>query len=379
MLNQPKTDVLAGGAITDLLAALVRGDLVDASRLAMFDTEGVQQQAANHGVRALITERLVVRDDVDSRLRDIFDERAHDEVAADLLRETELKHLLAELEMAGVKALVMKGAQLAYSHYPRADLRPRVDTDLLIPTTSRQIVRDVLVGLDYQPKRQITGDLVVHQAFYVKRRGDVVAHAVDVHWKIANPQLFAGVLSYEELAEKSVPVPLLGPAARGLCNVHALLLACMHRIAHHYDSDHLIWLYDIHLIARQLRPPEWEQFMELAARRSVVQVCRQSLIRTNERFPTEIPANVWTDPRFGGAIAREATAAYLTNRPHFRAILDDVRALPAWTDRWRLICEHAFPSHDYMRTVYAPSSTAPLAVLYAQRALRGARKWAAQP
>ena len=45
---------------------------------------------------------------------------------------------------------------------------------------------------------------------------------------------------------------MLDTSARGPSSVDALVLAAVHRIAHHFDSDHLIWLYDIDLIARSL-------------------------------------------------------------------------------------------------------------------------------
>jgi hypothetical protein len=42
------------------------------------------------------------------------------------------------------------------------------------------------------------------------------------------------------------------PSARGLSSVDALVLTAVHRIAHEFDSERLIWLYDIDLIARGL-------------------------------------------------------------------------------------------------------------------------------
>jgi hypothetical protein len=56
-------------------------------------------------------------------------------------------------------------------------------------------------------------------------------------------------------------------------------------------------------------------------------------------------------------------------------VLDDLRTLSRWRDRWRLVREHAFPPATYMRRVYALSSAAPLPLLYARRLLRGGRKW----
>ena len=73
----------------------------------------------------------------------------------------------------------------------------------------------------------------MYQASYVTRPRNAPVHVVDLHWRIANPQRVRPVLAYEELAAAAEPVPALAPRARGLRRVHALLLACVHRVAHH--------------------------------------------------------------------------------------------------------------------------------------------------
>ena len=104
-------------------------------------------------------------------------------------------------------------------------------------------------------------------------------------------------------------------------------------------------------------------------------VCRRSLERTAFWFQTAIPADLWSDPRLSDAREREVSAGYLEPRAQLSMVLDDLRALPTWRDRARLASEHLFPSATYMRTLYAPSSSAPLPVLYAVRFFRGAKKW----
>ena len=54
---------------------------------------------------------------------------------------------------------------------------------------------------------------------------------------------------------------------------------------------------------------------------------------------------------------------------------DDLRALPGWRARLTLLKEHLFPGATYMRTSYAPGSTAPVLWLYLGRIVTGARKW----
>jgi hypothetical protein len=245
-----------------------------------------------------------------------------------------------------------------------------------------ETVRSVLLGLGYEHTGHMDAALVMGQACFVKRRNEIVIHMVDVHWRLANPRVFAGVLSYEELSASARPVARLGAQARGLSDAHALLLACVHRVAHHFDSDRLIWLYDIRLLANALDASSWTEFVRLAIDRGVASICLRGLEKTMEWFEIAVPSAVLSDLEDRARQHDEVSASYL--RPGSRArqevhvFATDLRALSTWADRWRLVREHVFPSPTYMRDVYAPSSRAPLSILYARRALRGARKWLAR-
>jgi hypothetical protein len=362
------------------MASLVRGDRVDARAIAATDVDDLVLRAEAHGVLPLVAERVGARTDVPSPLQRVLAVEARRHAALDVAREVELRRLVAALDARGVRALLMKGAQLAYSHYGRSDLRPRIDTDLLIARKDREIVVGVLEALGYEGTGHVAGSLVMYQACYVRRPHGVQIHVVDLHWKVANPQVFSDLVSYEELSASAVALPALGSGAWGLSDAHALLIACVHRVAHHYDAERLIWLYDIHLIASRLAPGEWRTFEELGRLRGVVQVCRRSLERASAAFGTVLPPFVTSGSALRSSEAEAATAAFLEpGRRHVEQVVDDLRALPSWGDRARLVRQHLFPSRSYMRGSYAPSSGAPLAVLYVRRALHGAWKWLARP
>src|SRR5215831_10265345 len=77
--------------------------------------------AREEGVFLLLADRL---------WREVFADELRDAAAIDALRTRELRVVLAALADARVDAVVLKGAALAHTHYPRPELRPRVDTDL---------------------------------------------------------------------------------------------------------------------------------------------------------------------------------------------------------------------------------------------------------
>jgi Uncharacterised nucleotidyltransferase len=361
--------------IVDLLAGLLRGDPIDHEGLTARPAETVCRHAELHGILPLIADRLKDETAVPAPLRSMLSERARHEIGADLVRESALKQLLLDLGRVGVTPLLMKGAQLAYTHYPRPDLRPRADTDILIRESDRAPVDAALTGLGYQPLGQTSGKLVSYQTSYLKGRPGAAFHIVDVHWKVANPQVFADVLSYDEMAESAVPIRRPGLSALGLCDLHALFVACVHRVAHHRDSVVLIWFYDIDLMARRFGPADWERFVALAVERGVRAVCLRSLEQTVRWLRTGVPGHVWENPRLSQATGEELTARYLASRPLAAELLDDLQALATWGERWLLLREHCFPPATYMRTVYDPASDAPLPLLYARRIVRAARRW----
>jgi hypothetical protein len=250
-----------------------------------------------------------------------------------------------------------------------------LDTDIVIGPNQRRAVHDTLVADGYEPDIAASTDLVMYQRSYRRSLLDGLTHTVDVHWRLANPEVFRQVLSFDEMLGNAVRVPQLGPAARGLCDVHALLVACVHRVAHHSDEPRLIWFYDIHLIASRLNLQLWQRFVDLAIDRQVLAICQAGLQRSVDHFGTYVPSFIWAKNRWEGP-HREVTASYLVrNRSRARALVGDMRVLPSWGKRWQLLREYAFPPVEYMRKVYASRSSAPLFWLYAQRMLFGAHKW----
>ena len=361
--------------LDEYLASLLRGEACAADSLAANDAERLLSAAREHDVVALVADRLAVVDQSSATLRRAFREESQRLAASDLAAEIELRRLLNALDAHGVQALVIKGSHLAYSHYTRPDLRARIDSDVLVGRTERDSATRVLGGLGYVPDAKPSGELTATQQLHALTRHGADVHLVDLHWRLASPQVFAHVLGFDELLSTSQPIPSLTPRARGPSNVHALLIACMHQVAHHNDEPHkLKWTYDVHVVASRLDAREWDSFLTIAAERGVAAVCREGLAQAVRWLHTQVPASVLTDARLVSH-GPERTAEYLRPRAQARVVLDDLRALATWSERSRLVREHLFPSRDYMRSVYAPSSRMPLPAMYVLRALRGARRW----
>jgi hypothetical protein len=339
----------------------------------VFEDE-VLQLATAGGVAALLANANAVRA-WPVRVRNGLIGTLRRDAAAEVIRRRDLRRLLDALADGGVRALLFKGAHLAYRHYEHPWLRPRLDTDVMIASGDRRRADEVLQALGYQPTTHFGGELVSHQFQYqrVDRYG-VVDH-VDLHWKIANPHVFAEALSFEELNGEAVPLPPLGVNARGVSNPHALILACVHLVAHHRNSARLIWLHDIHLLARALRPDEWQPFVDVVLGKQLGSVCSRAIGQAMTSFETAVPATSVARLR-NASSEDEPAAAFLRGRGTKLAVLrSDLRALPSWGSKVGIVREHLFPPAAYMRTAYGISSPAVLPLAYAFRIARGFGRW----
>jgi len=364
--------------LTEHLRSILRSTTDAVVSVAAIDPEALVDGAEAHGVLPLVAARLLPRRDLPGGLTHRLEEGARRAIVDDLVQETELRRLLQAFAAAGLRPVLMKGAHLAYAYYERPDLRPRVDTDVLVARGQEALAARELDRLGYAPREQSHGDLVSYQSAYALTRNAATLHVVDLHWRIANPQRFGQVLSYEDASAAAVPVPALGPDARGLSPVHALLIACVHPVAHHANHHCLLWQHDIHLVASRFGDEDWRAFAAAARTGGVAGVCRSSLARAFEDFGLTVPRDAWF-ALVDSSGSDAGTSAYLVGgRRHVQRVWWDLSSLPTWHERSRLLRQHLFPSAQYMRQVYAPSSGAPLPWLYARRVWHGAQKWLAR-
>jgi signal peptidase I len=301
-------------------------------------------------------------------------EAALRQAAVAILQEQELRRVLDGLAHDAVQPLVFKGAALAYTIYPEPALRPRMDTDLLIRDQDTPSVRLALERLGYEQDCETSGPLVTSQFHYTRSDALGVRHALDVHVKIANVQAYADRLTYDELRREAVSLPRLGPGAIGPSAVHALFIACVHRIAHHWDEPTLLWLYDIHLLARSLDRSAWNQALRSAAAKELSSVVRLGLARAGEAFGPCAPPGVMAH--------LDESATHESAQPLFDAttrtidvVLSDLASLAGGRARLQLLREHLFPPIAYMQQRYAGCPTAFLPFTYAYRIVRGAPRW----
>ena len=289
--------------------------------------------------------------------------------------EEVLRELLDSLTAGGVPVLLLKGTGLAYTVYPEPHLRPRVDVDALIRRDALDHAEEVLAARGWVRPPERDSELAEPQRHYVKHGPANVLYHLDLHWKIANPRLFADALTFDELESRAVGLAALGPSARTLGHVDALLVACLHRVAHHADAIDLLWLWDIHLLKERLSRDDGERFIALAERTGMRAICARGLQLASDLFGTPGAAEMAErlEETHAGS-TKEPSSRFLGGTRPITVLRTDLTTLP-WLERLHLIGDHLFPSTVYMRARYPRWPPVLLPLAYVARIARGAPKW----
>jgi hypothetical protein len=378
-LQHPPLDVPTAD---DLICATLRGERPawpwadDSAAIAELDS-----RVAFHGVPALLHSCLASSDWPSTVVQGLR-ARAVQQAMWELRHQQVLAQTLAALDAIGVQPVLIKGTALAYSLYADPTLRTRADTDLIIPIDARDRVHGLLTSLGFEHSLAVSGEFVSYQASYTRDAAHGASHTLDLHWKINNSELLSRLFTYDELWHDAESLPQLCPHALGASQVHALLLACMHRSTHkqnpyyvngdaHHDADRLIWLYDIHLLAGRFNIREWDEFVRLAGEKGLRAVCLEGMHHARACFHTPYPDAVLAALTQPGAA--EPAARYLDGGK-VRQQWMDFRALGSLSRQLRFARELLVPSADYMRSKYPDMPPGWLPWLYLRRAAGGLMK-----
>jgi hypothetical protein len=344
------------------LRALLRGENADWPSVATADDAAqLLESIEQNGLGPLVYAQVPTWP-IRAALREIAIRAA----AVETARLEDLRAVLAEFEANGIRVLIIKGTGLAYDIYPSPELRPRGDTDLLIAESNLDSVRTILHGRGYSSPITSGDTLAIRQQSFI--RG---GHVYDVHWDVANSPIVRDALPFAELLSRAIVVPRIAPNAFAPSHVDALLLACIHRVAHHHDIERLIWLYDIHLLRESITADEHARFWRLAADRRVVAICERSIELADEWFAAA-PHDRARDWLTEAERSRdEPSAAFLDpGRTRGAALVDDLKVL-GWRARLRRLRELALPSIGFMRQSFPSAPAAALPALYVWRGARG--------
>ncbi|MFN8639073.1 MAG: nucleotidyltransferase family protein [Dehalococcoidia bacterium] len=216
-------------AALDRLDAGAMGELASVQRMAPWvvaalDGAGRSEAATSTGLRATATWQAI----------------------RGLQLEHELRAVLAEFGAAGVPSIVLKGPVIASRYYPRADLRPYGDLDLLIREDGEQRAHDILIARGYVLAGGGEADPLHHdhakfQTIYKRTDGLIV----EIHHD--HLQIGLRPLSLDEVWDRAVPTAW-GADARMLEDNDQFVLLAVHLQRHNFDR--LLWFKDLDLMVR---------------------------------------------------------------------------------------------------------------------------------
>ncbi len=348
-----------------LVRALADADWTAAPGVAPEAVAAALPALRGHGVLAGIARRLertALWPRLDDATRRALAEAASAGVARELASRAALDGALAALARAGIAVLVVKGEALARDVYPLPGVRERGDVDAWVAADDFVGAERVLAGCGFARRPAASGEWLQPEATWMRddAQGRV---AIDLHRRLFAQPSLAAVLPFDDVLARSLP---FGDSARMPGRADALLVAALHRVAHHADEERALWWWDVHLLCTR-DPDAASAAAAIARARGASAILGDAFAHTAATFGTRFP------PGFvAGLLAcapREPSARLLRPMSASARWWYDLRTLPDARARRRWIAETLFPSRAYMRARFGD---APLAWLYAKRAARGA-------
>jgi hypothetical protein len=304
-----------------------------------------------------------------AKVRGALNIEAKKEAILELHRRNEFIKVSNAFRENKIPFLIFKGTALSYTIYPQPGLRPHCDTDVWIHAKHKKNASNILEKLGYLSENTSTGEQISYQIPYCRIDSLGYQHVIDLHWELSNVAIFSQVLPFEEAFKNSVKISAL-EGSKTLSDHHSLLVACMHRVAHHFDTENLLWLYDIHILSQGRNEIWFQKFYKLAKEKKVWNVCARGFQLSSQWHGTRLPKFILN----GEKELNEPSDVFLNpNRKWIHDIYHDLRFL-RWSKGFQYMVERVFPDPAYMLKKYSCTSKILLPTLYLHRILRGLPK-----
>lgn len=173
--------------------------------------------------------------------------------------EHELGALLATLDQHSVPSILLKGPAVAVRYYPRPELRPYGDIDLLVRDADEECAHEILESRGFELTGGGHDDPLHHdhakfQSIFQRRDGCVV----EIHRD--HLQIGLRPLSLDEVWHRAQPAPG-GLAARVLDDHDQFVLLAVHLQRHNFER--LVWFKDLDLMVRRVAF-DWRRIESIA-------------------------------------------------------------------------------------------------------------------
>lgn len=321
--------------------------------------------------------------------RRLAEEAAREEVSVLLQFFTFRQHLASFLRAAAAASLpviVLKGAALAETAYPRPGLRPFGDVDLLVRPSHAPLGRAVLeslgCGVDAARWHELVRGGERQANFFRATEGGPVVF--ELHVDLINNDLLSGAIrmDLEGVWARARPARLAGEDALVLGPEDQLLHLCVHLAGHYLDA--IRSLRDIAQVC-ETTPPDWVLFVSLARRAGAGPACFAALSAAARLLGAPVPAEVRgaLAPRTGADRLEQMAVARASDAGGF--LTEGLRLPLLWRllgrpgPRLRAVFRTLFPSRRWLIVHYYfglydeaewPKTPSPLTLRQALRRVR---------
>lgn len=292
-------------------------------------------------------------------------------IANEALKQRALVELFEALDSAGLRCLLFKGTALAYSVYAQPWLRPRTDSDCFISHNDLPAFEQVFSNLGYEKLFALEGEYISYQSTFGKSLAGNAAINIDVHWRINNRQVLARAFTVMELIQRGQVLDSLSPSITIPSPVDSLLISALHRLGHHPHEERLTWLHDIHCLTTSLQETHWQQLLEQCGQKQLAAITLDALKISATLFNTAVPPQTLRKLEQLSQTEEPSKFYLQRNLPEWKYLLYDIKSMPNWRSRCRLILEHLFPDANYMRQQMQTSN---LGIAHLKRFWRGIKR-----
>lgn len=227
------------------LAAILRGG-------APLETVSAElaEAALYHGVAGYV---LPARDAPEA----LADRYTRGVLRSALLRRT-LPEIVAALEAAGARPVLLKGPAVADRFYPEPHLRTFADLDVLVRRSALPAAVAALVESGYTPRQEFRPGFAERFGHDVHLVGPREHGRVDVelHWRIGDDPV-AQALDHARLAGGGVDLDVAGAQVRVPAAADLLLVLAVHLLSDR--AKRLIWVEDLVLVSEAVSDDEWNR------------------------------------------------------------------------------------------------------------------------
>lgn len=221
------------------------------------------------------------------------------EMLQNLFLESELQKVLHAFNDAAIPLLLFKGPALAYTIYPRAELRTYHDFDALIKPDDVDRAHELLKRMGYSFYNEYRADGVDEQRtgynYSLQHPGFPYSVLIELHTAPHSSEI--GTLSDREaLWKNAMAITLLGQPTVTMNAVDHLLYLCWHYRFHGFAR--LIWLYDLVMMVRTYGDGlDWTSLISSARRQHMATTLFYCFSWCRDVFGVAIPESVFVQLR----------------------------------------------------------------------------------